>query len=241
MFKVGKIISIHKKCDRTKYIDSNVYSSFYILYLSKYNYTRTRVQVRDMARGHLFNTCIMHTMLFFYQVLSWTSFSNSAVNTLQVIHKLVFNSTFYHYCYQNEGEYNNLVFFIGRPFVSLTQESPAFFNECVQLKAAIRSFPKHESVKWMKGKKYIDITQPKYEGSTDIGDSPILCINHIDRGDAARYKIKVHNDVGTSTCKIKKLEVNGGNIKVKMYISIFKGGYLQSGFIETYFIDISFV
>lgn len=93
----------------------------------------------------------------------------------------------------------------------------------------------------MKGKKYIDITQPKYEGSTDIGDSPILCINHIDRGDAARYKIKVHNDVGTSTCKIKKLEVNGGNIKVKMYISIFKGGYLQSGFLETYFIDISFV
>lgn len=66
--------------------------------------------MRDMARGHLFNTSIIHPMLFFYQVLSWTSFSNSAVNTLQVIHKLVvFNSTFYHYCY--EGEYNNSGFF----------------------------------------------------------------------------------------------------------------------------------
>lgn len=96
--------------------------------------------------------------------------------------------------------------------MSLTQEPPPFFNECVQLKAAIRSFPKHDSVKWMKGKQYIDITQPQYEGSTDIGDSPILCINYIDKGDAARYKIKVHNEIGTSTCQIKKLK--GGNIKV---------------------------
>lgn len=43
MFKVGKIIFIYKKCDCIKYIDSNVYSLFYILYFLKYNYIRIRV------------------------------------------------------------------------------------------------------------------------------------------------------------------------------------------------------
>lgn len=33
----------------------------------------------------------------------------------------------------------------------------------------------HSSVIWKKGKECIDITQPKYDGSSVGGDSPVLC------------------------------------------------------------------
>lgn len=50
--------------------------------------------------------------------------------------------------------------------------------DCVKMIATIRSYPKYTSVIWKKGEECIDITQPKYDGSSVGGDSPVLCINN---------------------------------------------------------------
>lgn len=63
-------------------------------------------------------------------------------------------------------------------------------NECVEIKATIQSFPQHDRVTWKKNREKIDITLPKYDGSTDIGNSPILCIKNVQkRNDEGIYTI----------------------------------------------------
>lgn len=64
------------------------------------------------------------------------------------------------------------------------------------------------------GKK-IDITLPKYDGSTDIGNSPILCIKNVQkRNDEGIYTIIVHNKLGEGNDN-SKLVIIEGMIHVK--------------------------
>lgn len=63
-----------------------------------------------------------------------------------------------------------------------------------------------------KGKELIDITLPKYAGSSAVGDRPILCISNIEEEDEDVYTIEVENASGKEICS-EKLVVFGGKKK----------------------------
>lgn len=98
--------------------------------------------------------------------------------------------------------------------VTLDQVFEALYGTCVEFKARIQSFPKHGAViwkKWEDGKnEHIDITHPKYIGSSIVGDCPVLCINNASKGDEDFYSVEVYNALGTRICKSEKLKVTGG-------------------------------
>lgn len=99
--------------------------------------------------------------------------------------------------------------------VTLNRIPSTVSNECVEIKATIRSFPQHDRVTWKKNREKIDITLPKYDGSTDIGNSPILCIKNVQkRNDEGIYTIIVHNKLGEGNDK-SKLVIIEGMIHVK--------------------------
>lgn len=89
----------------------------------------------------------------------------------------------------------------------------ANFNKHAEIQATIRSFPKHDCVTWKKGEKTIDLSLPKYAGSSDVGDRPVLCINNIEEEDEDVYTIEVRNKLGKGTCS-RKMEIIGGKITI---------------------------
>lgn len=98
------------------------------------------------------------------------------------------------------------------PNVALNEVPSACHYDCVNMIATIRSYPKHTSVIWKKGKELIDITLPKYAGSSDVGDRPVLCINNVKKEDGDVYTIEVQNALGKGTCN-EELFVIGGKIR----------------------------
>lgn len=62
----------------------------------------------------------------------------------------------------------------------------------------------------MKGNKHIDITQPKYNGSSDVGYRPVLCMNNVRKEDEGVYKIKVRNGIGDDACCAEELIIMKG-------------------------------
>lgn len=62
---------------------------------------------------------------------------------------------------------------------------------------------------WKKGKKQINITLPKYAGSSDVGDRPILCITNVEEEDKDVYTIEVQNASGKGICSEKLLVLGG--------------------------------
>lgn len=109
------------------------------------------------------------------------------------------------------------MYFSGLPEVVLNEGPSAVLNECVEFKATIRSFPKHHSVLWKKDDDPIDITLPKYKGSSDVGDCPLLCINNIKEEDEAAYTIEVQNECGKGI-DTEKLKVIGGKNKPQYHV-----------------------
>lgn len=104
---------------------------------------------------------------------------------------------------------NMLHNFAGRPEVTIHIVPLALENECVEFKAKIRGFPKCHDVKWMKGNKPIHTTDPKYGGSINDEESPVLCIKNIKVEDSGVYKIIVRNEYGEVE-RSENLEVIGG-------------------------------
>lgn len=96
--------------------------------------------------------------------------------------------------------------------MTLNEVPELFYGDCLEFKGKIRSFPKHTRVIWMKGDEEIDITQPKYKGSSDVGDCPLLCINDVNTEDQVEYTIQVYNELGMGMCKSEKLIVIGGKL-----------------------------
>lgn len=94
------------------------------------------------------------------------------------------------------------------PEVSISHETEAVFDTDVMLKASIRSFMKDTSTMWMKGDKKIDITMSKYNGSSVVGNCPVLCINNVSEEDEAMYAIYVRNE-WDETCPECRLVVTG--------------------------------
>lgn len=98
--------------------------------------------------------------------------------------------------------------------MTLNQVQEALYNDTVEIKAIIRSFPIHTGVIWMKGEEPIDISQPKYIGSLNYGDRFVLQINNVKKEDKKIYSIKVSNEIGEETCSNGILEVVGGTVLV---------------------------
>lgn len=98
----------------------------------------------------------------------------------------------------------------GLPEVTLSHVPESLYNESVQIKATIRSYPKFTCVIWMKNKKEIDITDPKYEGSSTGDNLSILCINNVDSDDEDVYEVEITNDLGKVYCRSDLLKVTGG-------------------------------
>lgn len=96
--------------------------------------------------------------------------------------------------------------------MTLNSEPEIFYGDCMEFKAMIRSFPKHTKVIWMKGNEEIDINQPNYTGSSDVGDCPVLRINNVKTEDQDEYSIEVCNELGNERCK-RELKVIGGKPK----------------------------
>lgn len=103
------------------------------------------------------------------------------------------------------------IYFSGSPQVTLNEEHSAVFNKCAKITAAIRSYPKHNSAIWKKGEDPIDITLPKYAGSSVDGDSPVMCINNVEEEDGADYTIEVQNEKGKAIGS-RTVQVLGGKI-----------------------------
>lgn len=94
--------------------------------------------------------------------------------------------------------------------VSLSQLPEALVNECVQIRATIRSFPKHTGVIWMKDKEIIDTKSPKYEGSKDNDKYSVLSIKNVNKEDEKVYTVEITNDLGKAKCSSDQLKVIGG-------------------------------
>lgn len=70
----------------------------------------------------------------------------------------------------------------------------------MKFEAKIRSFPKHQGVLWKKGDEYININTPKYQGSTESGENPVLCLNDVIEKDIDLYTIEVNTSSGIKKC-----------------------------------------
>lgn len=81
----------------------------------------------------------------------------------------------------------------------LDEVPEALYDESVKFKAIVRSFATETCVIWRKGNEIIDIHQPKYKGSSDISDYPVLIINNVAKEDEDVYSIEVKNDFGKRT------------------------------------------
>lgn len=65
----------------------------------------------------------------------------------------------------------------------------------MEFKAKIEGFPKIRKVNWLKDNQKIDMTDTKYEGSKDDGDSAVLCIKDVEENDEAIYTIEVSTEL----------------------------------------------
>lgn len=80
--------------------------------------------------------------------------------------------------------------------MTLYQIPPANVNDCLELKAVIKSFPAYQKVIWTKNGEEIDIDEPKYEGSKKDANFEVLCINDVEEEDGGMYTIEVYNELG---------------------------------------------
>lgn len=86
--------------------------------------------------------------------------------------------------------------FAGPPRVAINPVPLALQNELVEVKATIRGFPKCQSVIWMKNDQFITTTDPKYDGSINNCEFPVLCIKKVTESDNGVYKVIARNELG---------------------------------------------
>lgn len=104
--------------------------------------------------------------------------------------------------------------FKGPPKVSISQLPEPLINECVQIRATIRSFPKYTGVIWKKDEEIINTKSPKYEGSKNDDKYSVLSIQYVNREDEKVYTVEITNGFGTTKCSSDRLKVIGGKSKV---------------------------
>lgn len=110
----------------------------------------------------------------------------------------------------------NVIYFtlLERPDVILSHPPKAVYDTRVIYKATIRSFINNTSTVWKRGEQIIDIINPKYEGSSNVGNCPVLCINNVSREDEDVYSIYVLNEWGYTELSYERLVVNGSKCHI---------------------------
>lgn len=101
-----------------------------------------------------------------------------------------------------------------RPDVILSHPPKAVYDTRVIYKATIRSFINNTSTVWKRGEQIIDIINPKYEGSSNVGNCPVLCINNVSREDEDVYSIYVLNEWGYTELSYERVVVNGSKCHI---------------------------
>lgn len=89
------------------------------------------------------------------------------------------------------------------PEVSISHETEAVYDTDFVFKASIRSFMKDTSTMLMKGDEIIDINKSKYNGSSVVGNSPVLCIKNVSKEDEDVYTICVRNEWDETSLKCR--------------------------------------
>lgn len=100
----------------------------------------------------------------------------------------------------------------GSPIVTLDgedEEVEAFLDTSVRFRAGIRGFPTRYDIIWKKDNQKIYITDPKYEGSENEGNSAVLEINDVKKEDEGTYTIEVHNELGKGESSLELVVVKG--------------------------------
>lgn len=98
----------------------------------------------------------------------------------------------------------------GSPVVTLYHEEfTAYLDGSVRLHSRIRGFPKNYEIIWKKDNQMLYITDPKYEGSKNDDDFPVLEINNVKKEDEGTYTIEVNNELGKGQSSIKLVVVKG--------------------------------
>lgn len=100
----------------------------------------------------------------------------------------------------------------GFPLVTIQKVPLAYLNDCVELKAKIKGFPKVRKVNWLKDNQKIDMTDTKYEGSKDDGDSAVLCIKDVEENDEAIYTVEVSNEFKKAERSQKLMVIREGQM-----------------------------
>lgn len=93
------------------------------------------------------------------------------------------------------------------PEVITSYVPEAEYDTTVVYKATIRSCINDTLTMWKKGEKIIDIIKPKYKGSSNVGNCPVLCINNVSKKDEGVYSIHVRNKWGKTTFDYERLVV----------------------------------
>lgn len=94
----------------------------------------------------------------------------------------------------------------------ISHVTKVIYNDRLELRATIRSFPKHGKINWFKGSTVLDLSQSKYDKSLSSyeGNKTVLCINEVTEDDEGIYKVEVYNDLGKGTSENVTLKVIGG-------------------------------
>ena len=94
----------------------------------------------------------------------------------------------------------------------ISHVTKVIYNDRLELRATIRSFPKHWKINWFKGSTVLDLSQSKYDKrlSSFEGNKTVLCINEVTKDDEDVYRVEVYNDLGKGTSENVTLKVIGG-------------------------------
>lgn len=109
--------------------------------------------------------------------------------------------------------------FLESPEVIISYVPKAEYDTTVVFKATIRSFINDTFTMWKKGEQIIDIIKPKYKGSLNVGNCPVLCINNVSKIDEGVYSIHVRNKWGKTTFDYEKLIVTGSKCHFLAHLS----------------------
>lgn len=84
------------------------------------------------------------------------------------------------------------------------------------------STPEPEKIEWQKSKDGydfhgIDLTKPKYYGSSDLTNNPKLIVLKTSFDDKVHYRLLVRNKIGESISKTVYLNVTGSMFRLKLH------------------------
>lgn len=122
---------------------------------------------------------------------------------------------------------NNTAFFPDVPNVKILIDPIYKFGSKATITTEVSSIPSPENVEWQKSKDgidfhCIDIKNPKYYGSSEKPECPMLVILEINFVDKLHYRLLVRNKFGESISNTVFLDVKGSTINHYKALNLLK-------------------